>query len=116
FGVFGAVGVLFSAAFALIVLPLLVPLPKQGGQPPLWLTRLFEKFHLWQSRRRIWLILSVVVLTAVTALGVRGLSFEGGMVRYSQIRSDALTVTLVVATIVYFSFGSIELVLATLLP
>src|SRR5207237_3093977 len=40
---FGAVGVLFSAAFALFVLPLLVPIPKQSGQPPLWLTRLMER-------------------------------------------------------------------------
>ena len=38
-GVFGAVGVFFSAAFALLILPLLVPIPKQSGHAPLWLTR-----------------------------------------------------------------------------
>jgi len=43
-GLFGAVGVLFSAAFALLVLPLIVPIPKQSGQPPLWLTRLMTQF------------------------------------------------------------------------
>ena len=51
-GVFGAVGVLFSAAFALLVLPLLVPIPKQSGQAPLWLTRAMEGFHGWGSRGR----------------------------------------------------------------
>src|SRR4029079_17483261 len=46
-GVFGAVGVIFSAVFALVVLPLLVPIPKEAGQPPLWLRRLVETLHGW---------------------------------------------------------------------
>jgi len=70
-GVFGAAGVLFSAAFALVVLPLLVPIPKQSGQPPLWLTRLMERFHHWQAGWRPWLVLAMLAFTVetVTACG-----------------------------------------------
>jgi ammonia channel protein AmtB len=68
-GIFGAVGVLFSAAFALFILPLLVPIPKKTGQPPLWLTRLMEKFHTWQTRYRPWMLLALVALTVVAVFG-----------------------------------------------
>ena len=110
-GVFGAIGVLFSAAFALVILPLLVPIPKQTGQPPLWLTRLLERFYAWRSRRLPWLLAGVVVLSVVTALGVRRLRFEGDIAKLngiteptrrddaliSKIWGNALDMTLVVA-------------------
>src|SRR6185369_15061744 len=76
-GIFGAVGVLFSAAFALLILPLLVPIPRQSGQPALWLTRLMERFSAWRGRRLPWLLVGVVVLSIVTAGGLRRLRFEG---------------------------------------
>src|SRR2546430_17350805 len=84
-GVFGALGVLFSAAFALTVLPLLVPIPKKSGQPPLWLTRLLERFHSWRGRSLRWLLLAVLALTIVTALGVRRLRFEGDVTKFNGI-------------------------------
>lgn len=110
-GVFGAVGVFFSAAFALLILPLLVPIPKQSGQAPLWLTRLMERFHGWQSHRRPWLLVAVLLLSLVTALGARRLRFEGDITKLNGITEstqrdddlirktwgDALGMTLVVA-------------------
>ena len=110
-GLFGGIGVLCSALFALIILPLLVPIPKQSGQQPLWLTTALDKFHHWQVRRRVWLLLAVVVLTVVTAFGVKRLRFEGDMAKLNGITDstrrdeelirktwgDALGMTLVVA-------------------
>src|SRR6185436_4633517 len=84
-GIFGAVGVLFSAAFALVILPLLVPIPKQGGQPPLWLTRLMEKFHSWRGRSLKWWLLAMLVLSVVSAFGVRRLRFEGDIAKLNGI-------------------------------
>lgn len=94
-GVFGAIGVVFSASFALVILPLLVPMAKSTGQPPLWLTRLMEKFHTYQSSWRPWLLLAIFVITVVTAFGVRQLQFEGDINKLNGItestrRDDAL--------------------------
>jgi 1-acyl-sn-glycerol-3-phosphate acyltransferase len=110
-GIFGAIGVLFSAAFALVIVPLLVPIPKKSGQPPLWLTRLLEKYFVWRSHRQGWLLAVVVVLSVVTALGVKRLRFDGDIARLNGITEstrqdealirrtwgDALGMTLVVA-------------------
>ncbi len=110
-GVFGALGVLFSAAFALFILPLLVPIPKRSNQPPLWLTRCMEKFHARQLRGRGWLLVAVLLLSVVAAFGLRRLRFEGDITKLNGITAstrhdeelirkiwgDALGMTLVVA-------------------
>jgi 1-acyl-sn-glycerol-3-phosphate acyltransferase len=110
-GVFGAVGVLFSAAFALVVLPLLVPIAKQKDQPPLWLTRLMERFHHWQKIWRPRLLLAILALTVLAAFGVKRLRFDGDLARLNGITQstrrddqtirntwgDALGMTLLVA-------------------
>lgn len=110
-GIYGAIGVLCSAAFALLILPLLVPIPKQGGQPPLWLTRLMEMFHHWRGRRLKWLLPVLLVLSVLAAIGVSRLRFEGDLARLNGITEstrrdeeliretwgDALGMTLVVA-------------------
>jgi 1-acyl-sn-glycerol-3-phosphate acyltransferase len=110
-GIFGAVGVLFSAVFALLILPLLIPLPKQNNLPPLRFTQWMEKFHARQKRWRRLLLLGVVGLTVVTAFGVRRLRFEGDIAKLNGITEstrrdealirgtwgDALGMTLVVA-------------------
>jgi 1-acyl-sn-glycerol-3-phosphate acyltransferase len=110
-GIFGAVGVLVSAAFALFVLPLLIPLPKTNNLPPLRFTQWMENFHAWTKRWRPLLLLIVVALTIVTAFGVKRLRFEGDISKLNGITKsthddealirrtwgDALGVTLVVA-------------------
>jgi 1-acyl-sn-glycerol-3-phosphate acyltransferase len=84
-GLFGVVGVIFSVAFALLILPLLVPITKKGSQPPLWLTRWLEIYFVWQKRRRVWLILFVIVMSVVTAFGVKRLRFEGDISKLNGI-------------------------------
>ncbi|MFO1513799.1 MAG: 1-acyl-sn-glycerol-3-phosphate acyltransferase [Verrucomicrobiota bacterium] len=84
-GILGAIGVIFSSAFALVILPLLVPVPKKAGQPPLWLTQWWERYFDWESRRRFWLLAFVGVLTVVTGLGVRRLRFEGDISKMNGI-------------------------------
>jgi len=111
-GVFGAVGVLMAASFALFVLPLLVPLPKKAGVPKqLRFTNWMETFHAWQKRKRPLLLLGVAALTVVTIIGVKRLRFEGDISKLNGITQstradddlirntwgDALGMTLVVA-------------------
>ena len=110
-GIFGAAGVLFSAAFALVILPLLVPIPKRSGQPPLWLTRWMDHFSKWRAKKHSWLLLLVLALTIFTAFGIRRLRFEGDVSKFNGITQptraddetirktwgDALEMTLVVA-------------------
>jgi predicted exporter len=111
-GLFGAVGVLMSAAFALLVLPLLIPLPKNNEElPQLRFTNWMEAFHAWQKRNRPLLLLGVLVLTVATIFGVKKLRFEGDISKLNGITDatraddklitqtwgDALGMTLVVA-------------------
>jgi len=84
-GLFGVVGVIFSVAFALLILPLLVPLAKKSGQPSLWLTRWLKVYFQWQARNRIGLLLFVIVMSIVTAFGVRKLRFEGDIAKLNGI-------------------------------
>ena len=84
-GIYGAIGVAFSAAFALIILPLLVPNETKRGQPPLWLTRALEKFYAWRERKIIWLLVLVTILTVFGALGVRKVRFEGDLAALNGI-------------------------------
>ena len=110
-GVFGGMGVVLAAAFALFILPLLVPLPEQRDIPPLRFSRWMEAFHNWQKRWRPLLLLSVIVLTLGTACGLTRLKFEGDITKMNGITKstadddaiirqtwgDALSMTLVIA-------------------
>ena len=110
-GILGAIGVMFSAAFALIILPLLVPAPKRSGQPPLWLTKMSGRYFAWQSKRRLWLVAFVLVFTVGAIFGARRLRFEGDVSKLNGITKatreddrlinktwgEALGMTLVVA-------------------
>jgi 1-acyl-sn-glycerol-3-phosphate acyltransferase len=94
-GIFGAVGVVFSVGFSLFILPLLVPIAKKTGQPPLWLTRSLSGFFAWQRRRRLCLVLFILAMTVGTAFGIRKLRFEGDIAKLNGIteatrKDDAL--------------------------
>jgi 1-acyl-sn-glycerol-3-phosphate acyltransferase len=84
-GALGAIGVLFSAAFALVILPLLVPVAKQAGQPALRLTKWWEKYFRWEARQRGWLVLLVIGLTVAMAFGLKHLRFEGDIAKLNGI-------------------------------
>ncbi len=84
-GILGAIGVVCSAAFALIILPLLVPVAKPAAQRSLWLTRWWERYFNWQAGRRLWLVAFVVVLSVVSVLGARKLRFEGDVSKLNGI-------------------------------
>ncbi len=87
-GTLGAIGVVFSAAFALVVLPLLIPAAKKSGQPPLWLTRWWQKYFAWEMRNRVWLFLGVIAITVATAAGLKRLRFEGDIQKLNGISAS----------------------------
>jgi len=84
-GILGAIGVVFSAAFALVILPLLVPRPKRSGQSPLWMTKVWGRYFEWQSRNQLWLVTIVFVLTGVSVFGIKRLRFEGDVSKLNGI-------------------------------
>jgi predicted exporter len=88
-GILGAIGVICSAAFALVILPLLVPPARKSGQSSLWLTNLWERYFNWQSHRRLWLVAFVLVLTVVAVFGARQLRFEGDVSKLNGITEAA---------------------------
>lgn len=90
-GLLGAIGVVFSAAFALIILPLLIPVAKKPGQPPLWLTTVWEKYFKWETRYRGWLIVVVLLLSVAMAFGLKGLRFEGDIAKLNGITEATRT-------------------------
>ena len=92
---FGAIGVVCSAAFALLILPLLVPPARRPPPESLWLTNLWERYFNWQSQRRWLLVVLVLLLTGAAILGARQLRFEGDVTKLNGItestrRDDAL--------------------------
>ncbi len=90
-GLFGAVGVMMSAAFALLVLPLIVPLPKAKEIPPLRFTNWMENFHAWQIRQRPLLLLGVAVLTIISIFGLKHVRFEGDIAKLNGITTATRT-------------------------
>ncbi len=90
-GLFGVVGVVLSVAFALIILPLLVPMVKTKAQPPLWLTQWLENFFKWQSRRRFWLLALIGIISLITGFGVRRVRFEGDIAKLNGITESTRT-------------------------
>lgn len=110
-GWFGAACVICSVLFALVILPLLIPMTKQSGQQTLWLTRSLDRFHGWRKRNTIWLLPLLVLLTIAAVLGVKRVRFDGDMARMNGITEatrldeerirttwgDAMGMTLVVA-------------------
>ncbi|HEX5221222.1 MAG TPA: MMPL family transporter, partial [Verrucomicrobiae bacterium] len=84
-GILGAIGVVFSAAFAVVILPLLVPRPKRSARQPLWMTKLWEHYFKWQAHNRLWLAVTVFVLTLVATFGVKRLRFEGDVSKLNGI-------------------------------
>ena len=88
-GVFGVIGVIVSAAAALIFLPLLVPVPHASEHRTLWLTRGLDGFFAWRERWLAWLLTAAAVVTVVMAMGLPRLRFEGNLDRLNGITAAA---------------------------
>jgi 1-acyl-sn-glycerol-3-phosphate acyltransferase len=84
-GILGAIGVVFSATFAIVILPLLVPRPKRSGQPALWMTKLWGHYFKWQAHNRLGLVVVVLALTVVAIFGAQRLRFEGDVSKLNGI-------------------------------
>lgn len=110
-GWFGAGCVIFAVLFALLILPLLIPMAKQAGLAPLRLTRALDGYHDWRRRNTLWLLPLIVVLSIVAIAGMKRVRFDGDMARLNGITEstrldeerirttwgDAMGMTLVVA-------------------
>ncbi|MCG3147537.1 MAG: Trans-aconitate 2-methyltransferase [Verrucomicrobiae bacterium] len=84
-GTLGIIGVVFSAGFAVVILPLLVPAARPAGGRVVELTKWWENYFAWESRRRWWLVGGVVVLTVALGLGLGRLRFEGDIAKLNGV-------------------------------
>jgi len=87
-GLFAAVGVAAAAAFALVALPLFVPVGAAKLTRPLVLTPLMEKLFRWRDRRAriVWPLLIALSLACVA--GLARLGFQGDFAKLNGITAE----------------------------
>ena len=87
-GLFGAVGVALAALFAMVVLPLFVPVGSAGVGRVLPLTRAMQRLFDWRDRRARVVLPLLLVFSGLCLWGVVRLRFEGDFARLNGISSD----------------------------
>jgi predicted exporter/trans-aconitate methyltransferase len=88
-GLFATVGVAAAAVFALVLLPLFIPVGEARPVRPRVLTPLIERLFRWRDRRARGVIPVLVALSAVCLLGVLRLDFEGDFSKLNGVTGEA---------------------------
>jgi predicted exporter/SAM-dependent methyltransferase len=87
-GLFGAVGVAVAAVFALVVLPLFVPLGAAGQTRVLPLTTAMQRLFAWRDRRG-WVVLPLLLIfSGLCVAGVLRLRFQGDLARLNGVTPE----------------------------
>jgi predicted exporter/2-polyprenyl-3-methyl-5-hydroxy-6-metoxy-1,4-benzoquinol methylase len=84
----GAVGVALAALFAILILPLFVPLSGAGESRRLPLTSLIERLFVWRQHHRRALAAFGLLFTALCLVGLIRLRFEGDLARLNGVRAE----------------------------
>jgi predicted exporter/SAM-dependent methyltransferase len=87
-GLFGAVSVAVAAVFALLILPLLVPVGPAGSARALPLTALMQRVFAWRARRWRTLFALLLVFSGLCVLGLARLRFEGDLARLNGVTPE----------------------------
>jgi SAM-dependent methyltransferase len=86
---FGVVGVALAAAFALVILPLFVPVGAAGAARALPLTAAMRRLAAWRVRRAGGVSAVLLVFSVLCAAGVLRLRFEGDFARLNGVTPEA---------------------------
>ena len=84
-GLFGAVGVGLAALFAMVILPLFIPVKTFAGARPLPLTALMGNIFAWRSRNEKFVLPAMILFSVVCAAGVARVKFDGDLARLNGI-------------------------------
>lgn len=87
-GLFGAVGVALAALFALVILPLFVPVGAAGAARVLPLTTAMQRLFAWRDRRARVVLPLLLVFSGLCVAGVLRLRFEGDFARLNGVTPD----------------------------
>ncbi len=82
---FGSLGVALAALFALIVLPLTIPVQQRNSGTPLPLTTVMSRLLAWRARNTSWLGPALALFTIVCAVGAFRLEFGGDIERLNGV-------------------------------
>ena len=88
-GLFGVVGVGLAALFALLILPLFIPVKAAANARPLPLTALLQRLFDWRTRNRRFVLPALVLFTLVCAAGVTRVKFDGDLARLNGVTRSA---------------------------
>lgn len=84
-GLFGVVGVALAAGFALVVLPLFIPVGAAGGGRELPLTTVMQHLFDWRDRRARVVLPLLLLFSGLCVAGVVRLRFEGDLARLNGV-------------------------------
>lgn len=84
-GLFGVVGVGLAALFALLILPVFIPVQPGLTAGPLPLTVLLQKIFAWRARHPGIVLPALVIFTLVCAAGACRLRFDGDLDRLNGV-------------------------------
>ena len=87
-GLFATVGVAAAAAFALVALPLFVPVGAAQHTRPLVLTPLIEKLFRWRDRRARVVLPLLIAFSMACVAGLARLGFEGDFSKLNGITAE----------------------------
>jgi predicted exporter/SAM-dependent methyltransferase len=95
-GLFGVVGVGMAALFALLILPLFIPVQAIADARPLPLTGLLQRWLDWRTAHGGFVLAALVLFTLVCAAGAARLKFDGDLARLNGVtpgtREDEKTI------------------------
>ena len=87
-GLFGALGVGLAALFAMLILPVFIPVKAAANARPLPLTALLQKLFNWRARNPRLILSLLALFTLVCAAGVSRVTFDGDLARLNGVTRD----------------------------
>jgi predicted exporter len=87
-GMFGVVGVALAAVFALVVLPLFIPVGAAGSSRVLPLTTVMQRLFDWRDRRALVVLPLLLLFSGLCVAGVARLRFEGDLARLNGVTTE----------------------------
>jgi len=87
-GLFGVVGVALAALFALVVLPLFIPVGATGSGRKLPLTTVMQRLFDWRDRRARMVLPLLLLFSGLCVAGVARLRFDGDLARLNGVTAE----------------------------
>ena len=87
-GLFGVVGVALAAVFALVVLPLFIPVGAAGSGRKLPLTKVMQHLFDWRDHRALVVLPLLLLFSGLCVAGMVRLRFDGDLARLNGVTTE----------------------------